>query len=154
MQKTSYSITIDAPKDKVWRTMLEDETYRQWTSEFAEGSYAVTDWNEGSKALFLGPDGSGMVSTIAAHRPAEFLSIRHLGVVKNGVEDTESDEMKGWAGALENYTLREAGGKSTLTVEMDVNDECREYFQEAWPKALNKLKEIAEQAPAGRAMKM
>jgi hypothetical protein len=31
-----------------------------------------------------------------------------------------------------------------LTVEMDTNDEYRTYFEERWPKALDKLKEIVE----------
>src|SRR5262245_42616423 len=123
MPKLTFSATIDAPKEKVWRTMLEDSTYRQWTSAFQEGSYAVTDWKIGSKALFLGPNGDGMVSRIKVHRPNEFLSIEHLGIVKNGVEDTTSDAVKGWAGAFENYSLKETNGVSTLTVDIDVTDE-------------------------------
>jgi Activator of Hsp90 ATPase homolog 1-like protein len=144
MQKLKFSTTIDAPAERVWRTMLEDATYREWTSEFQEGSYAVTDWKQGSKALFLTPAGDGMVSRIAAHRPNEFLSIEHLGGVKNGVEDTASDAVKGWAGAHENYSLRKADGGVTLTVEMDTTDEYRKYFEDTWPKALGKLKQICE----------
>jgi hypothetical protein len=30
--------------------------------------------------------------------------------------------------------------KETLAVEMDMSDEYRSYFEETWPKALNKLK--------------
>lgn len=144
MQKLTSSVIINAPKEKIWQKMLEDSTYREWTSAFAEGSYAVTDWKEGSKALFLGPTGEGMVSQIATHRPNEFLSIKHLGVVKDGVEDTTSDSVKGWAGAFENYSLKEANGVSTLTIEMDTTDDHKGYFEEAWPKALSKLKEISE----------
>jgi hypothetical protein len=144
MQRLTFSITINAPKAKVWRVMLEDATYRQWTSAFQEGSYAVTDWSVGSKALFLSPQGDGMVSRIAVHRPNEFLSIEHLGIVKNGVEDTKSEAVKAWAGALEDYTLTETNRASTLNVEMDVADDYRKYFEETWPKALSKLKELAE----------
>jgi hypothetical protein len=64
--------------------------------------------------------------------------------VKNGVEDTESMEGKGWAEALESYTIREENGSSNLTAEMDVTDEHKSYFEETWPKALSKLKEITE----------
>ena len=39
MKQLTFSTTIDAPKEIVWRTMLEDETYREWTSAFQEGSY-------------------------------------------------------------------------------------------------------------------
>lgn len=149
MQKLTFSTTINAPKERVWRTMLEDATYREWTSEFQEGSYAVTDWKAGSKALFLTPAGDGMVSRIAVHRPNEFLSIEHLGIVKDGVEHTDSDEVKGWAGAHEDYSLSEVAGGVRLTVEMDVTDEYRKYFEETWPKALGKLKHVCERESAG-----
>src|SRR6266567_5981017 len=144
MHRIRFSTTIHAPKDKVWRAMLDDATYCEWTCAFQEGSYAVTDWKEGSKALFLTPAGNGMLSKIVAHRPNEFLSIMHLGIVQNGVEVTDNDDAKGWAGALENYTLHESGNKSTLTIEMDVTDEYKKYFEETWPRALGKLKEIVE----------
>jgi uncharacterized protein YndB with AHSA1/START domain len=145
MDRLTFSVTINAPKEKVWRVMLDDPTYRQWTSAFQEGSYAVTDWSVGSKALFLSSQDQGMVSRIVAHRPNEFLSIEHLGTVKNGVEDTKSGEVKAWAGALENYTLKEANGASTLTIDMDVADDYRKYFEETWPKALSKLKDVTEE---------
>jgi uncharacterized protein YndB with AHSA1/START domain len=151
MNRVTFSITINAPKEKIWKVMLDDSTYREWSSAFQEGSYAVTDWKEGSKALFLTPEGSGMVSRIVGHRPNEFLSIKHLGTVKNGVEDTDSEKSKEWTNALENYTLREQDGKSTLTVEMDVTEEYRSYFEETWPKALGKLKEISERRMAATA---
>ncbi len=144
MQKLTFSTTINAPREHVWRTMLEDATYREWTSPFHEGSYAVTDWKQGSKALFLTPEGDGMVSRIAVHRPNEFLSIEHVGIVKKGMEDRDSEEVKGWAGAHENYSVREVGGGVMLTVEMDVTEEYRKYFEETWPKALAKLKQVSE----------
>jgi uncharacterized protein YndB with AHSA1/START domain len=144
MTRLTYSTTIQAPKDVVWRTMLEDETYRQWTSAFQEGSYAVTDWKPGSKALFLAPDGSGMVSRIAEHRPDEYLAIEHLGVVKGGVEDTTSDEVKQWAGARETYALGGNDAQSTLVVEMDTTEEHEQFFHDTWPKALASLKQLAE----------
>src|SRR5688572_26021299 len=110
MEKLRQTIFINAPRERVWDVMLSDETYRQWTSAFNPGSYYKGDWKEGSKILFLGPnpDGSGeggMVSRIKENRPHEFISIEHLGIVQNGVEDTESEEAKKWAPAYENYTF-------------------------------------------------
>jgi uncharacterized protein YndB with AHSA1/START domain len=144
MQKMTFSITINAPATRVWRVMLEDATFRQWTSAFQEGSYAVTDWKEGSKALFLTPAGDGMSSRFVTHRPKEFLSIQHLGMVRKGVEIADDKEAESWAGALENYSLRETDGLSTLRVEVDVSDAYRTYFEETWPRALKILKSIAE----------
>jgi uncharacterized protein YndB with AHSA1/START domain len=144
MTRLTFATTINAPKALVWRTMLDDKTYRKWTSAFQEGSYAETDWKPGSKALFLAPDGSGMVSRVAEHRPNEYLSLEHLGVVKNGVEDTTSAEVKQWAGARENYTLLENGGHVTLKIDMDTSDEHRKFFEDTWPKALAILKDLSE----------
>ena len=140
MEKQEFKIAIDAPREKVWNTLWNDASYRAWTSAFAEGSYAETDWKKGSKVLFLDGKGQGMVSTIAENKPNEFMSIKHLGEVKNGVEELGKD----WAGSTENYTLRTINGKTELTVDMDVVDEFKEYFQNTWPKALDKLKELAE----------
>lgn len=149
MQKLNFSIVINAPKEKVWNTMLEDKTYRQWTEAFAPGSHYVGDWNEGSKILFLAPNKEGkmegMVSRIKENRQNEYISIEHLGFVKDGKEDTSSDEVKTWAGALENYTFNENNGKTEVLVDMDSNEEYAEMFNNMWPKALQKLKELAEE---------
>ena len=149
MQKLHFSITINAPKEKVWHTMVDDKPYREWTAAFNPGSYYKGDWSKGSKILFLGPDPKtgeegGMVSRIAENKPYEFISIEHLGIVKNGVEDTTSEEASKWAPAFENYTFIEKGGATEVLVEMDIEDENKKMFEEMWPKALQKLKEIAE----------
>ena len=147
MEKLKFSTTINAPKEKVWKTLWDDSSYREWTSAFMEGSYAETDnWKEGSKILFLGPGKSGMVSRVAANRENEFMSFEHLGEVHNGVEDTTSDKVKMWAGAHENYTLKENNGKTDLLIEMDMSDqgEMKDYFVRTWPVALDNLKRIAE----------
>ncbi len=72
------------------------------------------------------------------------MSIKHLGVFRNGVEDLGSEETKEWAGTLENYTLKTVNGKTELTVDMDITDEYKDYFQKTWHKTLDKLKELAE----------
>ena len=145
MEKLQFNISINAPREKVWKTLLEDETYRQWTAPFSENSRAETDWKKGSKILFLDGNGHGMVSKVAENIPNEFMSIEHLGLVKDGVEDVESDEVKPWAGAYENYTLKEANGGTELFIESDITEEYKEMMAGIWPKALNKLKELAEQ---------
>jgi hypothetical protein len=104
-----------------------------------------TDWKEGDKVLFLGGDGtSGMVSRIARNVPNEFMSFEHLGEMKDGVEDTTSDRVKGWAGSHENYTLKGEGTGTELTVELDINEEFKEMFSGLFPKAIDKVKQLAE----------
>ncbi len=144
MEKLKFNITIEASRETVWNILWDDKSYRQWTSIFNEGSYAVTDWKEGSKVLFLSPEGEGMLSTIAANKPYEFMSIEHLGTVKNGVEDLDSEEAKQWSGARENYTLKTVNGKTQLNIETDTIQEYKNYFMETWPKALEKVKALSE----------
>jgi len=151
MQKINFSIQINAPKEKVWDTMLGETTYREWTTPFHEGSYYKGDWSEGSKMIFLGPDEAskkdgGMVSRIKTNRKYEFISIEYLGMIVNGVEDTTSDDVKKWTPAFENYLFKEKDGGTEVFVEIDVNDEYKEMFENMWPKALLKLKEIVERA--------
>ena len=144
MEKHEFKTTVNAPREKVWNILWDDGSYRQWASAFAEGSTAETDWKEGSKVLFTDGKGQGMVSMIASKKPNEYMSFKHLGFVLNGVEDTQSEKVKEWAGAMENYTLKEVDGKTELTVDMDINDEYKDYFLKTWPLALEKVKELAE----------
>ena len=145
MIKVNFSAAIHAPKQRVWYVLWEKSFYEQWTRLFAEGSTVKTDgWKEGSMVQFLGPNENGMVSMVVANKPNEYMSFRHLGIVKDGVEDTTSDEAKGWAGAMENYTLKEENGITVLTVEMETTEEYKDYFNNKWPKALAKVKELSE----------
>jgi uncharacterized protein YndB with AHSA1/START domain len=149
MEKLRKSVFIDAPRERVWDVMLSDDTYRQWTTAFSPGSYYKGDWSKGSKILFLGPnpDGSGesgMVSRIRENEPHRYLSIEHLGIVKNGVEDTESAEAKKWAPAFENYTFVDRNGGTELTIEMDIEEKEKQTFETMWDDALSRLKKLAE----------
>ncbi len=148
MENLRFSVVIDAPREKVWNSMLGERSFMEWTRVFAPGSHYKGDWKKGSKILFLAPGKSGrmegMVSRIAENKPYKYISIEHLGVVQDGREDTESEAVKGWAGAYENYTFRQKDRKTEVLVEVDTNDELKEMFQGVWPKALQKLKELAE----------
>jgi hypothetical protein len=149
MEKLHTSILIQAPRAKVWEVMLQDPTYSDWTTAFGGPSRFEGSWNEGSKILFLSTDPEtgdqmGMVSRIKENREHEFVSIQHLGIVKNGVEDTESEAAKEWAPAHENYTFTEVEGGTNLVVELDIKGEYKEVFEEMWAKALLRLKELCE----------
>lgn len=144
MQMLHFSIRIHASKEKVWHTMLDDETYRQWTTAFSEGSYYKGSWEKGSKILFLDSKGMGMVSKIEENKPYEFISIEHSGYVKDGKDDVKSKEAKAMAGAHENYTFKEKDGITELLIDVDIPEEYKDIIEDIWPKALSELKELAE----------
>lgn len=152
MENQQFSIVINAPKEKVWHTMLDLDTYKIWTEPFMPGSFYEGDWNQGSKILFLAPDEegkmSGMVSKIKESRLYEFISIEPKGVVEDGKEKTTGEEVKEWAGSFENYTLKEIDGKTEVIVDLaapeEIDEELKQYLLDAWIKSLQILKELAE----------
>ena len=120
-----------------------------WTSAFSEhGSWFEGDWSQGSRIRFLGPGQngtvSGMLSRINENRPYEYISIEHLGFIQDGKEDTTSEAVKQWMPAFENYTFRQKNGGTEVLVDMDTTEEYRQMFEQSWPKALQKLKELSE----------
>ena len=148
MKKLHFSVDIKAPKEDVWKTLWTDSTYRRWTSAFNAGSYAESDWKEGSKVLFLDSNGDGMFSVIDKLIPDEFMSFKHMGEVKSKKELPNDEKSKLWAGAKENYTLRQKGEITTLSVDMDITEEFEQMFNDAFPKALQLVKEISEKSEA------
>jgi uncharacterized protein YndB with AHSA1/START domain len=144
VKRIQFTEDIAAPVQRVSDLMLDPKSYRTWTSAFAEGCYFAGSWERGRRIKFLAPSGDGMVAEIAEHRPCEFISIRHLGFIANGVEDTESEAIRAWAPAYENYTFHASSTGTTLVVDLDVTEEPEAYMVEAWPKALKKLKAICE----------
>lgn len=144
MQTLHFSVTINAPAEKIWKVLWEDATYRQWTNVFSEGSYALSSWQEGARVHFIGPSGDGMFSEIAKLVPNEFMAFRHLGTMKGGKEQPHTEETKAWEGCREEYTLKQSGSTTELSVLLDSIDEFKPYFEEKFPLALGKVKEIAE----------
>src|SRR4249919_3543054 len=126
MKKLNFKVEVKAPKEKVWKILWDDTTYRKWVSAFSEGSHAVSDWKEGSKILFLGPDGGGMFSKIEKLEPNTYMSFQHLGELKEGQEQPANDKTQEWAGMHENYRLTETDGGTQLDVDMDMNEEFAE----------------------------
>lgn len=144
VEQLNFSIQINAPVEKVWRTMLNQDSYREWTSAFSEGSYFEGSWEQGDTIRFLSPSGDGMVATIAENRPLEYLSIKHIGLIAGGVEDRESEQVKAWTPAFENYTFKALGDVTEVRVDQDIAKEYEEMMLDSWPRALEKLKTLCE----------
>ena len=128
--------------------MIDPESYKEWTAAFTYGSYYEGSWQEGNRIKFLSPSGDGVIAEIAENRPNEFVSIRHLGFIAQGVEDTESEAVRAWAPAYENYTFTPTPNGTRLVVDQDVTEKSESYMAEAWPKALAKLKALCEHESA------
>ncbi|MFN8430853.1 MAG: SRPBCC domain-containing protein [Spirosomataceae bacterium] len=148
-KEVTFEKVINASALSVYNKMIGSETYKIWTKAFNPTSDFKGSWEKGSKILFVGisEDGQegGMVSQIADNIPGKFVSIKHIGILQGGEEITSGPMVEGWGDALENYYFEDLEeGTSKLSVKMDVNHEYLDYFNETWPKALEILKEIAE----------
>lgn len=144
MDRINFSTTINADAKTVWKVLWEDETYRQWTKTFSEESHARSDWQEGSRAEFLDGNNCGMYSLIERMTENEFMSFKHLGSIKDGKDIPFEGEMASWAGSHEDYRLSEKNGVTTLTAEMDVVEQFKDFMNEKMPVALAKVKELSE----------
>lgn len=142
----NFSVKINAPKEKVWDVLWSEDTYPKWTAVFAEGSNAISDWKEGSSILFTDGKGSGMNSLIEKKVPNEQMTFKHLGMLKDGVEMPVDDEVKFCSGSVEDYHLEESNGITDLKVKLDASEEFSGYFEDRFPKALEKVKELSEQS--------
>ena len=148
MKKMQYKTQIRSSSGNVHNVMLGRETYKQWTSAFNPTSDYEGSWDKGSTILFTGINQEGkkegMVAKIRENDPGRFVSIEHIGIVDGDKHITEGPQVEGWAGALENYSFSEENGVTTIIVDVDTNEEYASYFDETWPKALNKLKALCE----------
>jgi uncharacterized protein YndB with AHSA1/START domain len=138
MKKLEFEIQINTSREKVWHALWDDKNYREWTSAFTEGSYAESDWKEGSKIHFLDGKGSGMYSIIEKKIGLTQMTFRHLGHIKDGKEQPEKIE------GVESYFLTEENNKTNLKVELEMSEDYEKYFNEVFPKALANVKRIAE----------
>jgi uncharacterized protein YndB with AHSA1/START domain len=145
----TFVVSIQCPRRVVWETMFDPEGYKAWTAAFCEGSHFSGSWEKGQRIRFLAPNGDGMVAVIAENRRYEHVSIRHLGEIAGGVEDTTSEKVKAWAPAHETYTLAESQGGTVVTVDVDVLPQFEQYMTDTFPKAFALLKELCERTAKG-----
>ena len=139
MKTITFTTEIQAPAEKVWEALWNEDTYKEWTKHFVPGSYYVSDWQIDGITRFLGPDGNGMVATITKlEKPYEVIFL-HQGEIWDGIEKESIAE-----GAYEKYVLVESDGSTTLTVSVDVNDQYEEHMNEGFSKGLEEVKRIAE----------
>jgi hypothetical protein len=143
-QKIKKTIEINAPSQDVWEVLLNDKFTRIWYGEFSEGAQAQTNWEAGSKVVFTDNSGGGMVGKVRVNKPRQELSIEYEGLVIGGKEDYESEDARQVKGGRENYFLAEKDGRTHLSIESDMSPEYFDSMSLAWDKALEKIRELAE----------
>ena len=142
MKDMQFSIEIKASKEHVWGTLWQDETFRQWAGIIDPGTYMKGELQEDGEVEFISAEnGYGVTSLVAKLVPGEFLLLKHSAdTQENGSEEREKE----WTGGEESYSLTEKDGVTTLAATFGVPEKMEEYFKVNYPKALEKVKELAE----------
>lgn len=142
MKEMQFTVEINTPKEKVWDTLWQDETFREWAGIIDPGTYMVGELKEGNEVQYISAEnGYGVTSLVEKLIPNEFLLLRHQADTQDTGKQLREKE---WTGGKESYTLAEKDGVTTLTAAFDVPPELEEYFQDNYPKALERVKGLAE----------
>ena len=142
----SHTLQINATREGVWEILTKDAYVRQWYAAFCEGTYAQTDWAEGSKALFINASGDGMAGIIKESKPNERLYIAYTGMVAKFEEDYSSESAQKLVGGYEAYTLTEVDGRTRLDISAggDMVDNMFNYMEQSWQAAVTIIIRLAE----------
>lgn len=142
MKEIQFTVEIQAPRAKVWDTLWQDATFRQWASVIDPETYMVGELVEGSEVQFISAQGGyGVTSLVAELRAHEYVLFKHQADTQDeGAREREKE----WTGGKESYSLKEVDGVTTLVTTFDVPPTQEEYFASIYPKALERLKELAE----------
>ncbi|MDM8173614.1 MULTISPECIES: SRPBCC family protein [Olivibacter] len=147
MRTLEFTKEIKAPAQKVWDVLWNDDTYSKWTNAFNPngGSRMQSDWQVGGRTLFLDNNGNGMVSTIKSKNEPYDVVFEHVGEIMDGKEDTTSEQVKSWAGSLEEYHLSETNGFTTLKASVQVGEEWVDMMSKGFTEGLETVKTLSEQ---------
>lgn len=141
-----YSIHIPAPRNEVFQTVIGKETYPQWTEEFGPGSDVQGEWKQGETLRFTAPNANGsfdgMLSEVAQMRENEYIALHHMGMLRDGKEVTVGEESMLWKDAHEIYTFTESDHGTLFEVEVDIEEQWEDFFNDAWARALKRLQEV------------
>ena len=142
MKKLTFSVEINANKSKVWDTLWQDQTFRDWSGLIDPGTYMVGDLKQGNEVQFISAEnGYGVTSLVEKCIDGEYLLLKHSADTQ---EVGTKERKKEWTGGNESYTLVENNGMTTLAVAFDMPSTQEEYFTAHYPMALERVKELAE----------
>ncbi|MFT7776092.1 SRPBCC family protein [Roseateles sp.] len=144
MKDLDFSIEIAAPVARVWDCMLDPLAYRDWTSAFCEGSYFEGSWAQGSRMRFLDPEGNGMDAVVEENRPQRRLALKLVGELTEGRPAPGSTLASDPAREIYEFSVAADGGTRLAIHLRGWDDAFADMMAGLWPKALQRLKALAE----------
>src|SRR5437870_13524344 len=99
MKEMQFSVEINATKEKVWDTLWQDETFREWAGIIDPGTYMVGELKEGNEIQFISAEnGYGVTSLVEKLIEGEFLLLRHHADTQ---DEGKREREKQWTGGKE-----------------------------------------------------
>lgn len=141
MKEMQFKIEINAPRKKVWQTLWQDESLRDWSGIVDPGTYMVGELKQGATVQFNSAEGYGVTSLVAELVPGEFILFKHQADTQDSGKNNRDDQ---WTGGQESYKLTENNGVTVLEMSLDVPPELEKIMSASYPKALGRVKELSE----------
>lgn len=142
VKELEFTIEINATKEKVWSTLWDDHTFREWANNIDEGTYMKGEMKEGNVVEFISSvNGYGVSSLIEKMIPNTYVFFKHYADTQ---DSGQKEREKEWSGLTESYSLTEINGITILVAKTDVPENLVEMFTTSIPKALSRIKTLAE----------
>ena len=132
------SLSIAAPKSKVWKALIEPEMVKQYFF----GTEMKSTWKVGSPVTFSGEwEGKAYVDkgTVLQFEPEKILKYNYWSSM-SGTEDVPANY------ANITYAVEERNKETILTVTQDghKSEEARAHSEKNWLMILNDMKKLIE----------
>jgi uncharacterized protein YndB with AHSA1/START domain len=136
---TTRTVTIDAPRDEVWRALTTPDVIKQWFF----GVETLTDWKVGSPLVHRG-EWKGQPyedkGEILRFDPPEVLEHTHWSAASGVPDSPDNYQTVTW-------TLEALAAGTELTVGETrlPSEEAKAASEQAWDGALSSLKRLLEE---------
>ena len=146
MKTLEYTININKPTDEVFKIMTDKSTYPKWGKAWGEGMSYEGQWKEGEHIAFFDQTQGGTKVLIEELITNELIKTKHVAMVNPQAVEIElsDDMMKKWIGSREDYFFTTNNDCTTTLKVVMFTDGAFEEMMQAWPKALQYLKEVCE----------
>jgi hypothetical protein len=131
-----------ATPEKVWKALWDEATFSDWAGIIDEGTFIKGVLKEGNDVEFISSvNGYGVTSYVEKFTLNELAFFRHKADTQESGAKSRDNE---WTGTSERYELIEKNGRTVLTLTTQVPPKQEQTFEDRLPKALKRIKELAE----------
>ena len=148
MKTLKYNIQINCSPEQVFKVVTDKSAYPKWAAAWGEGMDFSGSWEKGEHIAFFDQSQGGTKAVVEDAQPAEFIKLKHIAMVNPKTEEIplEDNMMKKWIGTLEQYYFHPEDNGTRLEILIETDEAFQEMMDGPWPKALQSIKDICENA--------